>query len=194
MNNERFEDLSTLLDHLWEYTIKGVRLNKNAMAAPAFATSGPRGPAVRTVVPRSVDRHKRTLDFHTDLRSPKVAHVRTNPRVAWMAWDKEQSQQFQFFGRATVHADDDVADSMWSDQSIDNLEFYFKSSPPGAALDSAGSGIDIYNVEEGEAREHFCVIRTVIDEIIWVHLHPEGEYRARFQFEDGRFKGRWIVP
>ena len=194
MNHERFDDLSKLREHLWEYASTGVELGNNAMATPAFATTGPQGPAVRTVVPRHIDRQTRILDFHTDLRSPKIAHLRTNPRVAWMAWDKDQSQQFQLFGRATIHADDDVADSMWSDQAIDNLEFYFKSSAPGTALDSARSAIDIYNIEEEEAREYFCVIRTVIDEIIWVHLHQDGEYRARFQWEDGRFKGQWIVP
>lgn len=194
MNVPRFDDLKSLHDHLWTYAIAGIERRANAMATPAFATTGLEGPAVRTVVARRIERTQRTIDFHTDRRSQKIAHLQTTPRVCWMAWDKDRSQQFQYFGEATIHVDDDVADSLWEDQTIDNLEFYFKTPAPGDAISEPGSAIDIDHLDEDDARQNFCVIRTVIDEMIWVHLHPEGEYRARFQWQDDRFKGQWIVP
>jgi len=47
-----------------------------------------------------------------------------------------------------------------------------------------------------EGRPYFAVIRTVIDEVDWLHLHPEGHYRAQFQFhpDADRFEGTWVVP
>jgi hypothetical protein len=47
-----------------------------------------------------------------------------------------------------------------------------------------------------DGRPHFAVVRTVIDEIDWLHLHPEGHYRAHYRFEadQEQFAGTWIVP
>ncbi len=194
MISARFDDLSALEEYLWEYATRGVRLSANAMAWPAFGTSGPMGPAVRTVAPRRIDRQARIIDFHTDRRSPKMVHLETTPRVSWMAFDEELGQQFQFFGAASVHVDDEAADSLWADQAIDDLEFYFKRLAPGTPVDAPESAIDIDSVDEATARANFCVVRTIVDEMIWGHLHEEGEYRARFQWRDGQFEGQWIVP
>ena len=194
MTTGRFEDLKTLQEHIWTYAERGVRLTANAMAMPAFATAGPAGPAVRTVAPRRIDVSERVIDFHTDSRSPKLEHLKAGTRACWMAWDEELGQQFQYFGAASVHFDDQVADSLWAEQPIDNLEFYFKKVAPGTSVEGPESAIDINAVDEESARANFCVVRTTVDEMIWLHLHEEGEYRVRYQWRDGQFWGEWIVP
>lgn len=191
MNDKRFDDLEKVLEHIWAYAEKGSRVRDNAMATPAFATAGP---GLRTVVLRSIDRDQRALAFHTDVRAKKVQEIESNPRVIWMGWDKNINQQFQFKGEATVHRDDEIADEMWESESGDELVFYYKKVEPASVLPEPESGMDIFEVEEEEARKNFGVVRTVVDEIIWQHLHPEGEYRARFVWKDGRFQGEWIVP
>lgn len=188
---ERFDDLDRLLDHLWSYATAAVDNRDNAMTTPALATTGP---AVRTVALRRTDRDDRVLACHTDIRSAKVEQLDEQPRAVWMAWDPDISQQFQFAGTTSIHTDDEIADAMWRTEPAENLGFYYKPDAPGDRLDEPGSSIDTDAVCEDRARQHFGVVRTIVDQITWVHLHPDVEYRARFTFDDGEFRGRWIVP
>lgn len=188
---KRYEDLDELSDYIWSYTERGVRLRENAMATPAFATHGP---GLRTVALRRVDVDERALIFHTDIRSKKVDQIEANPRAVWLAYDRDVNQQFQFMGQTTIHTDGDLVDELWESESPDELVFYFKRLAPGAPITDPLSGMDIEVVDEEVARKNFAVIRTVVDEIIWQHLHPDGEYRARFLWVDEKFEGQWVVP
>lgn len=188
---DKFDDLDRLFDHVWDYTEEATAERDNAMTTPALATAGP---AVRTVALRRADRTDRVLACHTDVRSVKVEQLREEDRAVWMAWDPEIGQQFQFEGSTSVHTDDATADGMWESEPAENLGFYYKTKAPGDRLETPGSSIDPDSVSSERARQRFAVVRTVVDRITWVHLHPDLEYRARFVFEDGRFRGDWIVP
>ncbi len=188
---KRYEILDEILAHVWSYVEEAVHGRENAMTTPVFATDGP---GARTVALRAFDSSQRSLSFHTDVRSEKVKQIGDNPRARWVAWDADLSQQFQFCGSTTVHTADAFADEMWASQPEENLGFYYKSLRPGEPIDSPVSCIDRDVVSEEEARENFAAVRTVVDEITWLHLHPEIEYRARFAWDGEAFRGEWIVP
>ena len=188
---ERFEELSALLDHIWTYVESAVDTRDKAFATPAFATMGPE---VRSVALRRVDRSQRELSFHTDRRSKKIGDLRAHPEAVWHAWEPEISQQFRLAGRSYVHRDDTLADQMWEGLPEDQRTFYFKASPPGTSTDKPESGIDREEVSEDAARSNFVVVRTEIEQILWLHLHPQGDYRARFDWRGEHFEGSWIIP
>lgn len=187
----RFTNLDHLLRHIWSYANEGARMRDNAMSWPVFVTNGP---GARTVALRTCDPEKRLFTFHTDRRSRKVRQLEENPRSLWLAFDRKINQQFQFFGATTIHTDDDFADSIWEREAPEELAFYFKKVLPAQKLEAPGTGMDFDNITEEEARQNFAALRTEIDEIIWQHLHPEGEYRARFVWNGKKFIGSWIVP
>lgn len=191
-----YDDLDDLLEHIWNYVESAVIDRANAMTAPAFATAGPDGPSVRTVALRRANRGSRALVFHTDARSHKVRELEETPIAVWMAWDASNSEQLQLRGRTSIHREDEVASTMWESLPDDELAFYYKPQAPGSSADGPVSGIQPDALDESEARRKFAVVRTVVDEIKWLHVakSPDDERQARFDWDGKRFVGEWVVP
>jgi pyridoxine/pyridoxamine 5'-phosphate oxidase len=200
---ERYTSLETVLSRVWRRLERAAEESSRPFRTLAFGTARDGQAHLRTVVLRMAAREKRRLAFHTDRRAQKVEDVRAHDRIAWHGWDPESSEQVRLHGAATVHTDDDVADAMWTDQSPRSLAVYPRPTAPGTPLDTPDDGLQASVQEEPITREdvaagrpYFAVVRTVIDEIDWLHLHPEGHYRARFRFDPDRqrFEGTWVVP
>lgn len=183
--------LQELLNLAWKMAIDGGRYRDNAMAHPALVTAGP---DVRVISLRKAIREERALYFHGDLRSKKVAQIRSNPHTIWHTWDREQHLQLHFAGNTTIHTNDKIAQSLWEEESLDELVFYFKADPPGTLSERPTSGLDLDKINEDEARRHFAAFRTEVEEILIHQLRPEEEIRARFFFDGAEFHGHWLVP
>jgi len=202
---DRFSDLDTLLDHAWTYVTDASTNSQHPFRTPTFGTVGTDAPRLRTVVLRTADRATRMLGFHTDRRSQKITQIRRTPRIVWQGWDPDRSEQLRLRGTASIHTDDDFADGLWNAASAEELRLYRRPTAPGTPLDAPGHGLDEVAAPDGSAftredaapgRPHFAAIRTVIDEIHWLHLHPEGHYRAHFRYRTAQndWDGQWIVP
>jgi len=200
---DRYTDLGVVLDRVWRRLVQAAEDPGHPFRTLTFGTSQNNQPHLRTVVLRKTDRGTRSLAFHTDRRSQKVADLQAQSRIAWRGWDSETREQVRLRGTGTVHTDDAVADTMWKEQQPRSLAVYPKPLAPGTPIEGPGDGAEA-SVEErpitrddvAEGRPYFAVIRTVIDEVDWLHLHPEGHYRAQFQFhpDADRFEGTWVVP
>ncbi len=160
-------------------------------------------PQLRSVVLRAAARTERRLSFHSDRRAEKIKAIQACDRIAWHGWDPDTSEQIRLQGTATIHTDDAVADEMWATQDPSALALYPHPATPGAPLDAPDDGLQdsvkeepITRADVADGRQYFAVVRTVIDTIDWLHLHPEGHYRARFQLdpEQTGVEGSWVVP
>lgn len=200
---DRFSDLDTVRDHVWDRLVDAAEQPGHPYHTLTFGTAGAKGPHLRTVVLRETAPSARRLAFHTDRESQKVTQIEANDRVAWHGWAPDPREQVRLYGTATVHRDDDVADAMWAAERPSSLNVYVRSMAPGAPLDAPGDALDaavkgetITRADVAPGRDAFAVVRTTIDRIDWLHLHPEGHYRARFTFDAdaNRFEGTWIVP
>lgn len=200
---ERFERLDSVLDHIWEKLERAAGRPEHPWGTLSFGTLEGAAPHVRTVALRRVESETRHLAFHSDRRAQKVADIRASEQIAWLGWDSEGREQVCLRGRATVHVDDVVADQMWNAEDPASLGHYLRPQAPGAPVDhptdgrpSSPSSERATRADVAEGRQHFAAIRTVVDEIDWVHLHPEGHYRAQFHFEPSTrsFDKTWVIP
>lgn len=198
---KRLTDLNDVLDRVWEQFDAAADDPGHPFRTLSFGTAKDNTPHLRTVVLRDADPDTRQLAFHSDRRAQKISDIDANDRVAWLGWAPETSEQVRLHGTATVHTDDDVADAFWAAEDPASLAVYIRSDEPGTPLDAPGGGSQMQGEEVSRAdveagREHFALVRTVIDEIDWLHLHPDGHYRARFQFSHDAqaFDGTWIAP
>lgn len=200
---ERHTELVTVLDRVWRRLQRAAEEPGHPFRTLTFGTVIGGTPHLRTVVLRRADVEERSLAFHTDRRSQKVADLRSHGRICWHGWDAEAREQVRLRGAGTVHVDDAVANEMWETQAPGSLAHYSRSAAPGTSIDGPYDGLDaavqdraIRRKDIAEGRPHFAVVRTVIDEIDWLHLHPEGQYRAQFQFnqEQSAFEGTWVLP
>jgi pyridoxine/pyridoxamine 5'-phosphate oxidase len=202
---ERFTDLDALIDHVWSYAGDAGSDSQHPFRTPAFGTAGIDPPNLRTVVIRHVDPADRVVAFHSDRRAGKIGEIRAHDRIAWHGWDPERSQQILLHGTASVHTSDAFADRLWEQGAPQELKLYVRPKTPGTPLDEPGDGLadslkeadaegELTREDVAPGRRYFAAIRTVIDEVFFLHLHPDGHYRARFRHEDDGWDGEWIVP
>jgi len=200
---KRYDDLDTVQARVWRRLSTAAAEPGHPYRTLTFGTTKDDTPRLRTVVLRQVHRPARRLAFHSDRRAQKIDDVRATGRIAWQGWDPETAEQVRLGGTATIHTDDAVADAMWADQDPGSLDVYVSPAAPGTPINDPDEGIDpsvaegpVTRAEVESGRSHFAVVRTVIDEIDWLHLHPEGHVRARFEYEpeaEGS-EGTWIAP
>ena len=202
----RYTDLETLHTHVWDDIEAAAEDSGHPYRQITFGTVHENAPDLRTVILRTADADERVLQFHSDRRSRKVTALRDNDRIAWHAWDPDALEQIRLYGRATVHLDDDVAMALWESQSPSSLTVFTRPSAPGTPLSTPDDGLREAVKEEpiteddvAPGRQHFAAIRTVIDRLEWLHLHPDGHYRAQFEYPDGEegedgYEATWLVP
>ncbi len=203
MELPRYEDLDAVRELVWERLEAAAQEPGHPYRTLTFGTVQEEAPDLRTVVLRTVAPEDRRLQFHTDRRSGKVEALRANNRIAWHGWDPETRQQIRLYGTGTVHLDDEVAMALWESQSPASLTVYVRPPSPGTPLEVPEDGLrpvvkseSVTDDDVAEGRQHFAAVRTVIDEVEWLHLHPEGHYRARFKYQPEKetFEGSWVVP
>ena len=77
-------DLDDLDAAAWSMFDSGVSSSRHAFHLPCIATIRKGRPRVRTVVLRGAYRNDRTLSFHTESRSSKVADLAQSPEIEWL--------------------------------------------------------------------------------------------------------------
>ncbi len=199
----RFSSLDTVRQRIWHRLEAAATEPGHPLRVLPFGTEQGGAPHLRMVVLRDADADERVLAFHTDRRSQKVADIRDRERVAWLAWDPDTKEQIRLQGTASIHLDDAIADEMWAAESPRSLDVYVREAAPGTPLPAPEDGLEetvktdpVTRDDVSDGRQYFAVVRTVIDEMDWLHLHPEGHYRAQFQFDPDQegFDGGWVVP
>ncbi len=201
MSLPRYTNLDSVHNHVWDEVATAAQEPDHPYRQLTFGTVYEQGPDLRTVVLRAVDADTRVLQFHSDRRSRKVEALRENDRIAWHGWDEEAREQIRLYGTATVHLDDEVAADLWETQSPESLAVYVRPPAPGRSLDEPDDGLrpvvesePVTEEDVASGRQYFAVIRTVIDQMEWLHLHPDGHYRARFDYSGDEVEGSWVVP
>ncbi|MCS6989522.1 MAG: pyridoxamine 5'-phosphate oxidase family protein [Chloroherpetonaceae bacterium] len=192
--------LDALLANAWRSLEEGARNRKHVFHLGVVATVRGDAPSVRTVVLRKAIAETRTLVFHSDKRSEKIAELRANPNVSWLFYDPNLRVQLRLAGVATLHFDDELADLQWKNSKLTSRRCYI-SLPPLTKLDKAASGLPewllhrIPTLEESEAgRENFAVVETRIHSLDWLWLNSTGHRRARFVWRDGELDASWVAP
>ncbi len=181
------------LEEIPDLTLRLLEAGARRAAAPfhtgEVANVTPDGPRVRTVVLRRVDGDPGQLVFHTDRRSPKFRELSDDPRLAWHFYARELKLQLRLGGTATLHTDDDLADTQWARSRPSSRECYRAALGPGTAL-AADGPVDI----SGDGRAHFAVVAGRLTTLDWLFLRHQGHRRARFARAAAGWRGEWIAP
>ena len=193
--------LDTLDDVLTDLTKRlsdAAQNRKSAMHTPVVMTSEI---DARIMVLREFYQEHWALRFHTDIRAPKVAAIKTDPRVAVLFYDKEAKLQIRARGVAEILHDAAITDAAW--EASDNYaRRCYLGDGPGTQADAPTSGLpaQIEGVCPSDeqivpARENFAVLRVMLTEMDWLYLAHTGHVRAHFTQNDaGIWQGCWHSP
>ena len=181
---------------------RGVADRRHAFHTPVLATNGVDGfPAARTVVLRGFDPRQRTLIFHTDRRSTKIAELSADPRVAVVFYDARGKVQLRAAGTASIHIGDDVASAAWERLSAWSRRGYL-GAPPGTPSLEPTSGLpaDLEHreplpKEADDAAANLVVVHVLITRLDWLYLAAQGHRRAAFTWgDDDCLRAEWRTP
>lgn len=182
--------VDALLRELWDTLENCTQCPGNPWRVPALATCCGEHAAARIVVLRSASRRTRTLEFHTDARSPKISQLETHPNLGWLFYDPQLQMQLRIQAKATLHRHDAIAAAAWKRVPPSSYLNYLAATPPGMALGSNPTPLNPAPLPHPA----FAVVRTVAEHLDWLWLHPQGHRRAHFRWQSHRWIGEWIQP
>lgn len=187
------DDLLGSLAHAWDMLEAGARDRSVPFHLPALATVDEEGqPHVRTVVLRDCNRGERWLRFNTDRRSPKVNHIRTNPKAALHFYDKFEKVQLRLRVRLEFIVAESL-DEIWDGVHHYSRECYQITQAPGSAIERPQDvPVDRDTTQDG--RVHFTAIRAHVLSLDWLYLSSQQHRRAQYDLADGPVQARWVVP
>ncbi|MFE0754568.1 pyridoxamine 5'-phosphate oxidase family protein [Inquilinus sp. NPDC058860] len=188
------DDLAAALADAWERLRRATGVRRRTLGRVGFATIDARGrPALRTVVLRAVDPAGRRLEFHTDVRSVKVAEIGADPAASLLLYDPGEEVQVRAEGRAELLPPGPELDDAWTATPGPVRAAYRMPGPPGVPIaDPALPPPSTGWTEEG--RENFAVIVLAVDRIDWVRLVPGADRRALFDWTGGALQASWLIP
>ena len=178
--------LDGLYAQVWARLMRGVADRRAAARHPTLATVSPDGwPEARTVVLRAADPATSTLDLHTDLRSAKVAALRTTPRAALHIWDQSAHLQIRLLADVTILTGGNVA-ATWAKVPDASRRAYGMTPAPGHSIPTA---LDYQVTPE---KTFFTVLRCTVQAMDILHLGTDHR-RASFDRASG-WAGAWLSP
>lgn len=187
---------ATVYQELWRI-LGAATTSRSPFTMMQLATIGIDGaPRVRTVVVRQVDEAQSTLSFATDVRSPKIAEIRRDPRVALAGFDAQGGIQIRLEGQAMIIDQPEEKKPFW-DMCRPHTRALFKAPhAPGIEIASPRAGGETTKRPDGteSAFLNFCVVSVELQRLEWLDVSPERHQRCSFLQTAGSWAGTWIAP
>jgi 3-hydroxyisobutyrate dehydrogenase len=194
-----YENLEEIQNKYWSMLESAVTNRGSPFRIPVFICTHQDVVDGRIVVLRKSDREKSLLQFHTDLRSPKVDILKKNNKASLLFYDKEEKIQLRVKVDCEINNQNSTTEESWKKTQHISRRCYLTDNPPGTISENPTSGMiskleDFdYTMEQSEdGYKNFTVILCRIKTIEWLYLAAKGHRRAKFDFETN--KETWLVP
>ena len=194
-----YENLEEIQNKYWSMLDDAVTNRSSPFRIPVFMCAHQDEIDGRIVVLRKSDRSNNLLQFHTDLRSPKVAILKENNKASLLFYDKEEKIQLRIKVDCEINNQNSTTEDSWKKTQHISRRCYLTDSPPGTISEKPTSGMiskleDFdYTMDQSEdGYKNFTVIKCKIKSIEWLYLAAKGHRRAKFDLESN--KSAWLVP
>jgi pyridoxamine 5'-phosphate oxidase len=196
-----YDELSLSLSEARSIIESGAQDRRKPAHTPSVATIDPAGrPSQRVMILRAVDWERRTLRFHTDSRSPKIAEADGAP-ISVLVYDADAKVQLRLSGAGHILLDDPATDAAWAESTLFARRCYLATDTPGAISANPVSGLPAWvegrqplDKEIAPARKNFALLLVEFAEIEWLYLANSGHRRARWTWDSVGWSGSWLIP
>ena len=198
-----YDDLSGVLERSWLLLEQSIEDPTSPVRTPVLISVSADGLAQgRTVVLRAFNRQQRQLKIYTDVRSEKVAQLRTQPVCTLVAYQPNPMIQLRLKTNAVVNHNNEITRESWAVMPGPNRCNYLTDPNPRSISVKATDGRPVINAEsvptndENEiAYSHFSVIVFAINELEWRYLPRRGHRRAQFIWDRTKsLQSNWLIP
>ena len=188
-----YENLEEIQNKYWSMLNDAVTNRSSSFRIPVFICAHQDEVDGRIVVLRKSDRENKLLQFHTDLRSPKVDILKNNNKASLLFYDKEEKIQLRVKVNCVVNHNNEITEQSWSKTAHISRKCYLVNNGPGTETDEPSSGLseDIeksgFTMEQSEeGYKNFTVIQCNIESIEWLYLAAKGHRRARLDITNNK--------
>ena len=194
-----YEDLSEIKSKIWSMLNNAVKDRSSPFRIPVFICGDQSDFDGRIVVLRKSDEASKLVQYHSDIRSDKIAKLKTNKNAAMLFYDKEEKIQVRLKVECIINHNNEITKESWSKTQHISRKCYLVDNDPGTESDSPTSGLkhELDNFEctmeqSEEEYKNFTVIQCKVKSIEWLYLAAKGHRRAKFDFKTN--KNSWLVP
>ena len=194
-----YEDFSEIKNKIWSMLDNAIKDRSSPFRIPVFICGNQNDFDGRIVVLRKSDQSNNLIQYHSDIRSNKIAKLKDNKNASILFYDKEEKIQVRLKVECTVNHDNKTTKESWLKTGHMSRKCYLVDNGPGTESDTPTSGLKPeldnfeFTMEQSEAGyKNFTVIQCKIKIIEWLYLAAKGHRRARFDLENN--KERWLVP
>jgi len=199
-NVNYYEDFSEIEKKLWNLLTEAVKDRSSEFRTPVFICGNDKDLDGRVVVLRKADQKNNFVQFHSDIRSPKIKKIKKNPNCSILFYGKKEKIQLRLKTECEVNFNNEITKESWKKTGHVSRKCYLVTNGPGTVSEKPTSGLDSkfdnfdFTKEEGEeGYKNFSVIKCKIKSIEWLYLAAKGHRRAFIDFS-GSKKFTWLVP
>ena len=196
-----YNDLDKIYLKIWSLLSDGLADRNAQFHIPVFICGSKKEFDGRIIVLRGINDIKKTLWFHSDIRSKKIETLKNNPQASFLFYDKKEKIQIRAIGNTKVHYKDSFTKSSWKKTAHMSRQCYLGKKSPGSSANNPTSGLseDIdnskYSMSESElGYNNFCVVETFLTSIEWLYLASKGHRRAKFLLLNDQVDKKWLIP
>ena len=194
-----YEDFKEIKKKIWSMLDDAVTNRSSQFRIPVFICGDQKDFDGRIVVLRKSDQSNNLVQFHSDIRSDKIAKLKSNKNASMLFYDKEEKIQVRLKVECNIHHNNETTKESWSKTGHISRKCYLVENGPGTESPKPTSGLkpELDNFEftmeqSEEGYKNFTVIQCKIKTIEWLYLAAKGHRRARFEVDNN--KEYWLVP
>ena len=194
-----YEDFKEIKKKIWLMLDDAVTNRSSQFRIPVFVCGDQKDFDGRIVVLRKSDQSNNLLQFHSDIRSDKIAKLKNNNNASMLFYDKEEKIQVRLKVECTINHNNEITKESWSKTGHISRKCYLVDNGPGTKSPAPTSGLKPeldnfeFTMEQSEkGYKNFTVILCKIKSIEWLYLAAKGHRRARFEIDNN--KEYWLVP
>tara|TARA_Y100000590_G_scaffold50592_1_gene53328 strand:- start:217 stop:783 length:567 start_codon:yes stop_codon:yes gene_type:complete len=136
-----YDNLEEIQNKYWSMLDDAVTNRGSQFRIPVFICTHQDEVDGRIVVLRKSDRENSLLQFHTDLRSPKVEIIKKNNKASLLFYDKEEKIQLRVKVECEINNQNSITEESWKKTQHISRRCYLTDSPPGTSSENPTSGM-----------------------------------------------------
>ena len=194
-----YEDFIGIKTKIWSMLDNAIKDRSSQFRIPVFICGSQDDFDGRIVVLRKSDQSNDLIQYHSDIRSNKIAKLKNNKNASMLFYDKDEKIQVRLKVECTVNHENEITKESWLKTGHMSRKCYLVDNGPGAESPTPTSGLKPeldnfeFTMEQSEAGyKNFTVIQCKIKSIEWLYLAAKGHRRAKFDLENN--KEHWLVP
>ena len=196
------ENPKSIFDNIKELLKLAITDRHHAFHIPVFSNKNQNNSIdSRIVVLRKFNESNLKLNFHTDVRSPKIVNLKKDNNSSFLFYDFKLKIQLRIITLSITNNKNDVTKNAWDLSRLSSRKCYLTEKAPSSitTLPEDGipkhlKGIDPSQEESEKGYDNFAVVENKIQNIDWLYLASSGHRRLNIVFKNSEPVFKWIIP